>query len=82
MPTTIPIHDIADMTIRKKDNYYAFAMTDEPLSPYLEVMEYTKHYLHIMSMFVLCWCYACIITHYNQYDVLSLRNKCKNTFAA
>ena len=60
---------VADMTIPKKDNYYAFATAEEPLGPCLEVTEHTKHYLH-MSMFVLCWGYACICTHYDQYDVL------------
>ena len=64
------------MTILKKDNYYAFATAEEPLSPYLEVTEHTKHYLQ-MSAFVLCWCYACIITHSDQYDVLFLQNKGK-----
>ena len=51
LPTPIPIRGIADMTILKKDNYYAFAAAEEPLSPYLEVTEYTKHYLQ-MAMFV------------------------------
>ena len=32
------------MTIRKKDNYYAFATAEEPLGAYLEVTEHTKHY--------------------------------------
>ena len=73
VPTPIPICDIADMTIRKKDHYYAFATAEEPLGPYLEVTEHTKHFLH-MPMFVLCWCYACIITHYDRYDGLFLRN--------
>ena len=74
LSTPIPIRDIADMPIR---NYYAFATAEELLrSDYLEVTEHTKHYLH-MSMFVLCWCYACIITHYDQYDALFLRNRGK-----
>ena len=33
------------MTILKKNNY-TFETAEEPLSPYLEVMEHTKHYLH------------------------------------
>ena len=65
LPTPIPIRGVADMTVLKKKNYYAFAAAEEPLSPYLEVTEHTKHYLQ-MSMFVLCWCYACIITHYGE----------------
>ena len=58
LPTPITIRDIVDRTILKKDNYYyAFVTVEEPLSPYLEVWEHTKRYLH-MSMFVLCWCYV------------------------
>ena len=40
VPIPIPIRDIADMTIRKKDNYYAFTTAEGPLSPYLEVTEH------------------------------------------
>ena len=65
------------MAILKKDHYYAFAPAEAILTSYLEVTEHTKHYLYNMSMFVICWCYACIITHYDQYDVLLLRNKGK-----
>ena len=62
LPTPIPIRDIADMTIRKKDNYYAFVTAEEPLSPYAEVMEHTKHYLHstyvnVCILLVLCLYY-------------------------
>ena len=46
LPTPIPIRRIADMTILKKDNYYAFATVKAILTPYLDVMEHTKHYLH------------------------------------
>ena len=46
LPTPIPIRGIADMTILKKDTYYAFATAEEPLGPYLEVTEHTKQYLH------------------------------------
>ena len=81
LPAPIPIRGIADMTILKKDNYYAFATTEVILTPYyLEVTEHTKHYLHIMSMFVLRWCYACIIAHCDQYDEPFLRNKGKTLF--
>ena len=38
---------------------YAFAKAEAILTPYLEVTE------HYTSMFVLCWCYAYIITHYD-----------------
>ena len=33
LPTPIPIHGIADMTIREKDNYYAFATAEAILTP-------------------------------------------------
>ena len=43
----------ADMTIRKNDNYYAFATAEEPIiSPYLEVTEHTKHYLQMSMLFI------------------------------
>ena len=49
LPT--PIRGIADMSIRKKDNYY----------PYLDVTEHTKHYPHyyvnVCIMLVLCLYY-------------------------
>ena len=51
IPILIPIGDIADMTKRKKDNYYTFTTAEEPLSPYLDVTEHTKDYLDL-SMFV------------------------------
>ena len=38
---------IADMTMLKSDNYYAFATAEAILAPYLEVTEHTKHYQHI-----------------------------------
>ena len=59
LPAPIPIRGIADMAIR---NYYVFATAEEPLSAHLDVTEHTKQYLH-MSLFVSCWCYACIFTH-------------------
>ena len=81
LPTLIPIRGIADMTILKKDNYYAFGFTtaEAIVTPYLEVKEHTKHYLqstyvNVCIMLVLC---LHIITHYDQYNVLFLRNKGK-----
>ena len=66
LPTPIPIGDITDMTILKKDNY--FTMAEEPLSPYLEVTERTKHYLHNSQC--LYYVGVMLVLQYNQYDVL------------
>ena len=67
----------------EKRSLSAFATAEAILTPYLEVTEHTRHYLHNMSMFVLCWCYACIITHYDQYEAYYFYEiKVKHLFAA
>ena len=55
LPTPIPTRGIGDMTILNKDHYQTFA--EERLGQYLEFTEHTKHYLHIMSMFVPLYLY-------------------------
>ena len=57
LPTPIPIRDIADLTILKEDNYYAFAMAEEPLSPYSEVTELHDFYVNVCIILVLCLYY-------------------------